>query len=97
MEQILMECGHVARARINQTKEPFCPVCFCSTKALQIPDLTNRIARCYNFGHEVVSKLGRMHFITCRGERPSSLDLPFFYYKPNDTYDQFYCGCDGWD
>ena len=30
-------------------------------------------------------------------ERESSIELPFFEYKPDKEYDKFYCGCGGWD
>lgn len=27
----------------------------------------------------------------------SSWDLAFFQHKPNEEYDEYYCGCYGWD
>lgn len=34
----------------------------------------------------------------CCCETDSSIDLPFFEYRPNSEFDRFYCGCAmGWD
>jgi len=30
-------------------------------------------------------------------EVESSLKLPFFKHKPDSDYDEYYCGCWGWD
>ena len=32
-----------------------------------------------------------------RSRAPSSPDLPFFVHKPTKEFDEFYCGCFGWD
>jgi hypothetical protein len=65
-----------------------CPVCFPDpnsyTPVDEVPDLTGRLARCD-------------YYISCSKELPSSLGLAFFEYRPNDTYDRFYCGCRGWE
>lgn len=94
---ILMKCGHVARAYHSVTKKPFCPVCLCDAEMSEMPNLANRTARCYNFGHEVISKISRYSRFVCNTECASDLNLPFFKYQPDNKYDQFYCGCEGWD
>lgn len=33
----------------------------------------------------------------CKCEQPSSPDLAFFTHHPEKPYDEFYCGCHGWD
>ena len=33
----------------------------------------------------------------CNKKTDSCWDLPFFEYKPNKEYDEYYCGCGGWD
>lgn len=33
----------------------------------------------------------------CQCERPSSPDLAFFQARPDREFDEFYCGCFGWD
>ena len=79
MKGIIMACGHVANARTKYGK-PACAICMCE-KIGEMPDLTNRIAKC----------------LLCGNERDSNIDLPFFEYRPDSEYDNYYCGCMGWD
>lgn len=39
---------------------------------------------------------GREAECACGRREDSSLNLPFFRYRPNEEYDVFYCGCKGW-
>ena len=34
---------------------------------------------------------------TCRCEVPSSNKLAFFKERPDKEFDEYYCGCHGWD
>jgi len=34
---------------------------------------------------------------SCDSTAQSGYDLPFFKYKPDEPYDEYYCGCWGWD
>lgn len=48
------------------------------------PKLEGRTARC-------------AYFKTCGNEKPSSVNLWFFIYKPNEQNDEYYCACRGDD
>lgn len=79
---VLMKCGHTANALTNG--KPCCAICVPKREAFEIVegfDLKNRIAKC----------------CYCSKKRTSDLDLPFFEYKPNKEFDEYYCGCYGWD
>ena len=49
-----------------------------------------RIARCCHYGHTHEGK-------KCTSERPSKMGLAFFKRQQDKEYDQYYCGCWGWD
>lgn len=79
---VLMKCGHTAQGKENG--KPCCVICFPKKEAFEIVeefDLKNRIAKC----------------CYCNKETKSDLNLPFFEYKPNEKFDEYYCGCYGWD
>ena len=61
--------------------KPRCVICDCDTKAKTIPNLEGRKARCNECGIII----------------DSSINLPFFKYKPECEFDDYYCGCEGWD
>lgn len=75
----VLKCGHLPNAK--KDGKPCCVMCNCSEFAKDVPNLTNRKARCSDCGKIVDSKL----------------NLAFFIHKPNEQYDKFYCGCCGWD
>jgi len=89
----LMKCGHTASATTEipnsdgtgTIKIYCCASCFGITEDGKIidnqPDLTGRKAKCSY----------------CDKVRDSSFDLPFFSYQPDKEFDNFYCGCMGWD
>lgn len=83
MNHPLMKCGHAANSTSNG--KPSCVICAGIIKDNevidQIVDLTGRFAKCA-YGGSVV---------------PSSMDLAFFEYRPNEKEDIYYCGCYGWD
>ena len=89
----MMKCGHVANAE-TADKKPACVICNCTEISEQEIDLTNRKARCFYYGR-VVKLQGRT--IRCKSENKSSTSLPFFAHKPESEYDEYYCGCCGWD
>jgi len=102
MTRHLLACGHVAEST-SRDGQPTCPICFGidagADTVIPTPDLIGRKARCAYYG-----KLPRKNECDvcrtgspCQCERPSSLDLAFFEYKPEAEYDEFYCGCHGWD
>jgi hypothetical protein len=45
------------------------------------PDLSKREAKC-SYGHKIV---------------PSKGELAFFRHHPDKEYDEYYCGCWGWE
>lgn len=78
-----MACGHSGNARLPDGG-PACAICMPRDEAFAIapaPDLTGRVAQCRY----------------CGGERPSSIELPFFEHRPGEERDRYYSGCMGWD
>jgi hypothetical protein len=81
-----MKCGCVATGTDSNNK----PVCvthiglqpWATEVQDEKPDLTGRIAHCGYGKH---------------APKPSSYDLPFFKYRPTHDFDEYYCGCFGWD
>lgn len=61
--------------------KPYCVICDCAEVENDTPDLTGRQAKCCYCGR--VAK--------------SDYDLPFFEAKPDKDFDEYYCGCEGWD
>ncbi len=89
----MMKCGHAANAKTADNK-PACVICNCTEISEQEIDLTGRKARCAYYG-KTFTHQGRK--ITCTSESESSTSLPFFKHKPESKYDEYYCGCWGWD
>lgn len=85
----LMACGHVAQAVDGKTGKPGCIFCFPNPKSTIVKrtienmtdGLEGRKARC----------------AWCNKKTDSRWDLAFFEYKPDKEYDEYYCGCGGWD
>ena len=85
----MMKCGHAANAK-DESGNPTCAICCGISEGWNVvedklPDLTNRKARCTYYNSK------------CGSERSSSVELAFFAHKPNKPYDEYYCGCFGWD
>jgi hypothetical protein len=82
----LMDCGHSANAT-DQDGNPSCVICYMVggeiPAPVEAPSFEGRIAKC--------------PYATCKSERPSSTELAFFRYLPEKDYDEFYCGCHGWN
>ena len=85
MSKPMFKCGHAQNGHLVNYKSgesrPCCVICDC-TEIIDKPDLSNREARC----------------CYCRAVKPSDSDgLPFFRHWPNREYDEYYCGCQGWN
>lgn len=75
----ILKCGHLPNAKSNG--KPCCVLCQCFEFGDNVPNLTNRKAKCSDCGKIVDSKF----------------NLAFFVYQPKQEFDKFYCGCYGWD
>lgn len=84
-EKPIMMCNHIANGINSKTGEPVCVICNESRTRIDAVSLSNREAVC----------------VGCKYEKPtranSSVDLPFFKYRPDEETDSYYCGCWGWD
>lgn len=81
----MMACGHAANGVKEPDRNPVCVICDCE-EVVAAPDLTGRVARCSYFKTR------------CQSERPSTdRGLAFFEHRPDREYDEYYCGCYGWD
>jgi hypothetical protein len=82
----MMKCGHAANATDGKTGKPCCVICIGIKPGADIvddvPSLEGRFAVCSYGNH---------------GKVPSSTNLAFFSHKPNAPFDDYYCGCRGWD
>jgi hypothetical protein len=79
-----MKCGCTASAIRHLpggVNIPSCPVHDC-IEIVPAPDLKGRFAFCCYGNH---------------GKAPSSLDLAFFQYQAKKEFDEYYCGCYGFD
>jgi len=89
MSEILMKCGHAANGK-DGNSNPVCVICLGTTPDARTvvqdnPNLTGRKARCTYYGGK------------CKSEIDSNFNLPFFNYRPDREYDEYYCGCYGWN
>lgn len=88
MSDILMKCGHSANAEqvmLDGSRIPCCVICSCAEIEENKPNLIGRKARCSYYGRK------------CHSEVDSKYNLAFFEHKPKSKYDEYYCGCYGWD
>ena len=108
MPSVMMKCGCVAQgmltARAGVKLSPPIPVCGVHdcTDIAEAPDLTGRTARCsYRSCKQYLAKYRDTHYGELRADSrsyaPSDLKLPFFKHKPAEEYDEYFCGCMGWD
>jgi hypothetical protein len=84
MNTPMMKCGHAANAhRADGTQ--CCAICIGldagATIIMETPILEGRMAKCDS----------------CKNEEPSDTSLAFFEYRPNEAYDKYYCGCEGYE
>ena len=83
----MMKCGHSATSN-TQEGEPCCLVCYPREESMiEDPSINEELLA----GREATCCYG-MHKIV-----KSSPNLPFFSYRPKSKYDEYYCGCYGWD
>lgn len=88
-----MKCGHVSSA-YDADNEPMCVICAgihigCNQIDMACSGtvgLEGRVARCNDHKQGGGS-----------GVALSRWELPFFKYCSNQKYDEYYCGCWGWD
>lgn len=98
----ILKCGCNAMAQHNNAHDgleaghPTCIVHSCCEIA-QDPDLTGRRMRCAYYGNTTYKNECRSCKGVCSHESESSLNTPFFQYKPEQDFDEFYCGCRSWD
>lgn len=110
-EHPMMECGHAAQA-VDGEGNPGCVICVginpgATIVAKNPPDLSTRRARCSHFGRGTAKgqglrcrnecNYGGEADTICKCEQPSSSALPFFSHRPDAPFDDFFCGCWGWD
>lgn len=102
----ILVCGHSPNAiqtMSNGDKIPACAICDCNEFA-ETPSLDGRMARCFHYGSPAV-KLRDMGGCDTRANRqspclcevPSTFKLWFFEYKADGDFDEYYCGCHGYD
>ena len=106
---VMMKCGCAAQGVRTATKgvkhEPPLPACLihdCIEVADAAPNLDGRTARCtYRSCKTHLAKYRDTHYGELRADgrsyAPSALKLPFFQSKPTEEYDEYFCGCMGWD
>jgi hypothetical protein len=96
----MMMCGHAANG--SGANGPICVICAGTDPGATMIDtrplnLDGREARCHyvragKYGASSGEARADRH-----GYAASSTDLPFFESKPNQEFDEYYCGCWGWD
>lgn len=101
----MMKCGHAANAT-NSDGKPVCAICILiglgADEVAATPALSGRIAKCsYTKCHETWLRKHDTHYgeFGADGQSfaPSSTNLPFFEHKPDKPFDEYFCGCWGWD
>lgn len=93
MENPMMKCGHRANSVVKDkdgNERLACVICAGIVDgAYEIdnspPSLKGRVAKCCYKG-------------SCRNTKPSdSKGLAFFKHNPDSEFDEYYCGCRGWN
>lgn len=92
----MMKCGCRAQGTTSPDNNPVCVIHVGFTPDAEIvnenpPDISGRKARCSYYGSHCKSEANS----DGSGSRWNS--LPFFVSQPTEEYDQYYCGCWGWD
>lgn len=89
---VMLKCGHAANAT-DGNGNPTCAICVGIVDvsvADDQPDLTDRRAKC-------TYKRGQGGHDHSNVSVDSSLNLAFFSHRPDKEFDEYYCGCWGWD
>lgn len=104
----MMKCGHAANAT-NSAGGQTCVICVGLTNDAVSEDdmfcqedLVGRLARCSYFNSVSTGRNHESNYNCKRGEKclcevSSDTSLPFFSWTPLKDFDEFYCGCWGWD
>ena len=86
MTKVMMACGHASNSYMTKedgSRIPACVICGCLTVDESYAGIPEgRQAKCNECGKAVAF---------------SRLDLPFFKACPDRPFDEYYCGCWGWD
>ena len=99
MPAVLMKCGHSSNGVRESDGAPVCVICYgivagADEVATEVPSLEGRRARC-SYCREPSEDARNV------GHRPegvqSDFKLPFFSHQPDRDFDEYYCGCFGWD
>ena len=56
-----------------------------------------RLAKCCYSRDGIGGQRRKSNCSPCEGLRPSHTRLAFFKSRPLEQYDEYYCGCFGWD
>lgn len=77
--QIFMQCGHTASS-VDGNNNPICGLC-------------NGLSNGYDqvIHHKWEGRLAQC--VYCDNETESHVELPYFSYRANESYDSYYCGC----
>lgn len=105
---IMMKCGCAANAKRvmpDGSRAPSCLIHDCIEVDDAPVDVSARRARCTYFGLSCRPMGDRggaecddcRKTLRCKCECQSSSDLAFFKHQPAKPFDEFYCGCKGWD
>lgn len=95
----MMKCGHAANAvhvLSDGSKVPSCAICVGIVPGADEvdenpPNFEGRMAKCsYRTGQDNKSHAPDKTV-------PSSSNLAFFSHHPEKPFDEYYCGCWGWD
>lgn len=79
----LMTCGHTNNAMTSKGK-PICVICMCV-----------KISKVVNNSNGLENRIAKCHY--CKHKKQSNWNLPYFKYCPKNNFDDYYCGCLGWD
>ena len=81
-DKVMMACGHTSNGFQYTENGPITCCVICGcTTTSEDPDLTGRSAKCSD----------------CVKVTDSKMKLPFFRYCWTKPFDEYYCGCRGWD
>ena len=84
----LMKCGHAPNAT-DENGNPICIICHGIIDGADAVD---------NDEHDIHDRTARCTYHSlCKHEERSRIGLPFFKHKEEEEYDEYYCGCFGWD
>ena len=109
----MMTCGHTANGKRSDDKAPVCIVCNCETVKGVEPNLEGRMAKCSYGCKPVPSstKLAFFKFKgegseaatqtckRCKSYQCAHTEKYSCVFFPHGTFefDEYYCGCFGWD